>query len=161
MAANDDATPKLGKAFGRSLHIRFVDSGACGACLSEIEQINKPFYNIHRLGFFITPTPREADILMVAGPVTDHMRLPIQKAYAAMPTPKRVLAIGTCALSGGIYGPSFASEAGVPELISVDLGVPGCPPPPLAIIHGLLLAVGRKTSASLTFPESTGGRKNS
>jgi len=159
MAASDDVAPKLGKAFGRSLHIRFVDGGACGACLSEIEQINKPFYNIHRLGFFITPTPREADILMVAGPVTDHMRLPIQKAYAAMPTPKRVLAIGACALSGGIFGPSFASEAGVPKLISVDIGVPGCPPPPLAILHGLLLTVSRRPSASLTSPESTEGRK--
>jgi len=159
MAANDDAAPKLGKAFARSLHIRFVDGGACGACLSEIEQINKPFYNIHRLGFFITPTPREADIMMVAGPVTDHMRLPIQKAYAAMPTPKRVLAIGTCALSGGIFGPSFASGTGVSDLIPVDIGVPGCPPPPLAIIHGLLLAASRKPSASLLFPESTAERK--
>jgi Ni,Fe-hydrogenase III small subunit/ferredoxin-like protein FixX len=159
MADNDDAASKLGKAFGRSLHIRFVDGGACGACLSEIEQINKPFYNIHRLGFFITPTPREADIMMVAGPVTDHMRLPIQKAYAAMPTPKRVLAIGTCALSGGIFGPSFASGTGVSDLIPVDIGVPGCPPPPLAILHGLLLTVSRRPSASLTSPESTEGRK--
>ena len=159
MATNDGADPQLGKAFGRSLHIRFVDGGACGACMSELEQINKPFYNIHRLGFFITPTPREADVLLVAGPVTDHMRLPIQKAYAAMPTPKRVLAIGACALSGGIFGPSFSSGAGVPELVSVDVGIPGCPPPPLAIIHGLLLTVSRKPSASLKFPGSIDGRE--
>jgi Ni,Fe-hydrogenase III small subunit len=161
MEGKDGAGNLLGKAFHRSLHVRFVDGGACGACLSEVEQINKPYYNMHRLGFFITPTPREADILLVAGPVTDPMRLPLQKAFEAMPTPKRVLAIGACALSGGVFGPSFASGSGVSELIPVDIGVPGCPPPPLAILHGLLLAVSRKPSASLTFPESAGGRKNS
>ena len=161
MVTRNDTIHRLGNAFGRSLHIRFVDGGACGACISEIEQMNKPYYNMHRLGFFITPTPREADVLLVAGPVTDHMRLPIQKAFAAMPTPKRVLAIGACALSGGIFGPSFTSEAGVPKLIPVDVGVPGCPPPPLAIIHGLLLAVSRKPSASLKFPGSIDGGENS
>jgi len=161
MITSDETTPKFGKVFGRSLHILFVDGGACGACLSELEQINKPFYNIHRLGFFITPTPRDSDVLLVAGPVTDHMRLPLQKAFASMPTPKRVLAVGACALSGGIFGPSFASEAGVSKSIPADIGVPGCPPPPLAIIHGLLLAVSRKPSASLTFSGSVDGRKNS
>lgn len=145
----------LGKPFGRSLHVRFVDGGACGACLSELEQLSKPYYNIHRLGFFITPTPRDADVLFVAGPVTDHMRLPLQKAYDAMPTPKQVVAVGSCALSGGIFGPSFASGPGVSGLIPADIGVPGCPPPPLAIIHGLLLAASRKPSASLTLPAST------
>ena len=145
---------KLGKAFRRSLHIRVVDAGACGACLSEIEQINKPYYNMHRLGFFITPTPRDADVLLVAGPVTDHMRMPLKKAYDAMPTPKGVVAVGTCALSGGVFGPSFASGAGVSELIPVDIMIPGCPPPPLAIIHGLLVMVERRRSSSLTSPKS-------
>jgi Ni,Fe-hydrogenase III small subunit len=158
---NDGTPPKLEKVFGRSLHILFVDGGACGACISELEQLNKPFYNIHRLGFFVTPTPRKADILLIAGPVTDHMRLSIQKAFDGMPTPKRVLAVGTCALSGGIFGPSFASEGGVQKLIPVDIGVPGCPPPPLAIIHGLLVAVSRKSPAFLISSRSVDGRKNS
>lgn len=161
MSANGELARNMGKAFARSLHIRFVDGGACGACLSEIEQINKPYYNIHRFGFFVTPTPREADILMVAGPVTDHLRLPILKTYEAMPTPKRVLAIGTCALSGGIFGPSFACRSGLAELIPVDIGVPGCPPPPLAIIHALLVAVSRRPSAPFTFPEPAQRRKTS
>jgi Ni,Fe-hydrogenase III small subunit len=161
MRTNDGTTPWLEKVFGRSLHILFVDGGACGACISELEQLNKPFYNIHRLGFFVTPTPRKADILLIAGPVTDHMRLSIQKAFDGMPTPKRVMAVGACALSGGIFGPSFASEGGVQKLIPVDVGVPGCPPPPLAIIHGLLLAVSRKSPASLISSGSVDGRKNS
>lgn len=135
--------------FGRSLHVRFVDAGACGACMSEARQINNPYYNMHRLGFFITPSPRSADILLVAGPVSDAMRLPLRKTYDAMPTPKRVVAIGACAASGGVFGPSFAALGGVAEIIPVDVVVPGCPPPPLAILHGLLVAVERKPPSAL------------
>ena len=135
---------KLDRLFAHSLHIRFVDAGACGACMSEARQINNPYYNMHRLGFFITPTPRNADILLVAGPVSDAMRLALKTTYDAMPPPKRVVAIGACAISGGVFGPSFASSGGVDEIIPVDIVVPGCPPPPLAILHGLLVAVERK-----------------
>lgn len=151
----------LGKAFRKSLHIRVIDAGACGACLSEIKQLNKPYYNIHRLGFFLTPTPREADVLLVAGPVTDHMRMPLQKAYEAMPAPKKVIAVGACALSGGVFGPSFVSSGGLSDIIPVDVAIPGCPPPPLAIIHGLLVMVGRKPSASgLTTLSVSGGQED-
>lgn len=131
------------KAFSRSLNIRVVDAGECGACLSEIEQLNKPYYNMHRLGFFLTATPRDADVLLVIGPVTDHMRLCLKKVYEAMPNPKGVIAAGTCALSGGIFGPSFACGEGVPGIIPVDILIPGCPPPPLALLHGLLLITNR------------------
>jgi Ni,Fe-hydrogenase III small subunit len=144
------ARQKLDNIFGRSLHIRFVDAGACGACVSEARQLNNPYYNMHRLGFFITPTPRNADILLVAGPVSDAMRLPLQKTYEAMPTPKRVVAIGACAISGGVFGPSFAASGGVAEIIPVDVAVPGCPPPPLAILHALLVVVERKPPSALT-----------
>ena len=132
------------RVFGWPLHIRFVDAGACGACISEARQLNNPYYNMHRLGFFVTPTPRNADVLLVAGPVSDAMRLPLRKTYEAMPTPKRVVAIGACAISGGVFGPSFAASGGVGEVIPVDVIVPGCPPPPLAVLHGLLAVVGKK-----------------
>jgi Ni,Fe-hydrogenase III small subunit len=151
-AQTSDATTalrKLAGMFGRSLHVRFVDAGACGACISEARQINNPYYNMHRLGFFITPSPRSADILLVAGPVSDAMRLPLRKTYDAMPTPKRVVAIGACAASGGVFGPSFAALGGAAEIIPVDVIVPGCPPPPLAILHGLLVAVERKPPSAL------------
>lgn len=141
------AKHKLDKAFGRSLHIRFLDAGACSACISEARQLNNPYYNMHRLGFFTTPTPRKADILLVSGPVSDAMRVPLQKAYEAMPTPKRVVAIGACAVFGGVFGPSFAAAGGASDVVPVDVIVPGCPPPPLAILHGLLLAVARKPPA--------------
>jgi Ni,Fe-hydrogenase III small subunit len=139
---------RLAAVFRRSLHIRFVDAGACGACISEARQLANPYYNLHRLGFFITPTPRNADVLLVAGPVSDAMRLPLRKVWEAMPTPKRVVAIGACALSGGVFGPSFAAAGGVADIIPVDVAVPGCPPPPLAILHGLLVAVERKPPAA-------------
>lgn len=142
-----DAKRRLDNAFGRSLHIRFLDAGACSACISEARQLNNPYYNMHRLGFFMTPTPRQADILLVSGPISDAMRVPLQKAYEAMPTPKRVVAIGACALFGGVFGPSFAAAAGASSVLPVDVIVPGCPPPPLAILHGLLLVVGRKPPA--------------
>jgi Ni,Fe-hydrogenase III small subunit len=151
----------LGHVFAHSIHVRVLDAGACRACLSEIEQLGKPYYNVHRLGFFITPTPRQADVLLVAGPVTDNMRLPLQKTYDAMPTPKKVIAAGTCALSGGVFGPSFTCEAGVSKVIPVDVEITGCPPPPLALIHGLLVVAGRQ-SGKLPVParELKGGQRD-
>jgi Ni,Fe-hydrogenase III small subunit len=147
--AGEPQVHKLARIFGRSLHVRFIDAGACGACMSEARQINNPYYNMHRLGIFTTPTPRNADVLLVAGPISDAMRLPLRKTYDAMPTPKRVVAIGACAASGGIFGPSFAASGGATDIIPVDVIVPGCPPPPLAILHGLLLAVERKPPSAL------------
>jgi Ni,Fe-hydrogenase III small subunit/ferredoxin-like protein FixX len=133
--------------FARALNIRVVDAGDCGACLNEVRQLNNPYYNMHRLGFFITPTPRQADILLVVGSVTDQMKLPLLEAYEAMPTPKLVMAVGACALSCGAFGQSFVAGCGVGGVLPIDVEVPGFPPPPLAILHGLLVAAGRKASA--------------
>jgi Ni,Fe-hydrogenase III small subunit len=139
---------KFGQPFHRSIHICVVDAGDCGACLNEVRQLNNPYYNMHRLGFFITPSPRHADVLLVVGPVTDHMKFALKKVYDAMPAPKRVVAVGACALSGGVFAESFVCAKGVADVLPVDVEVPGNPPPPLAILHGLLVAVGRKSPAS-------------
>ena len=139
---------EFGQPFERSIHICVVDAGDCGACLNEVKQLNNPYYNMHRLGFFITPSPRHADVLLVVGPVTDHMKFALKKVYDAMPTPKRVVAVGACALSGGVFAESFVCAKGVADVLPVDVEVPGNPPPPLAILHGLLVAVGRKAPAS-------------
>ena len=136
-------------AFQKSIHICVVDAGDCGACLNEVKQLNNPYYNMHRLGFFITPTPRHADVLMVVGPVTDHMCYTLEKIYDAMPAPKRVMAVGVCALSGGIFAESLVSTRGVAEVLPVDVEVPGNPAPPLAILHGLLVLTGRKAPAGM------------
>jgi len=143
-AAPNEATEGTFEApFRRSIHILVVDAGDCGACLNEVKQLNNPYYNMHRLGFFITPTPRHADVLLVVGPVTDYMRDVLLKIHAAMPTPKRVVAVGACALSGGVFADSFVCAGGVSRVLPVDVEVPGNPAPPLAILHGLLTAVGR------------------
>jgi Ni,Fe-hydrogenase III small subunit len=127
------------------MHVRFIDAGANGALISEVRLIDAPPYNLHRFGIFITATPRDADVLLVGGPVTEAMREPLRKAFDAMPTPKRVVAIGDDAIDGGIFGKSYASAGGVASVIPVDFIVPGCPPPPLAIIQGLLAAAGQVT----------------
>jgi len=149
VSGGNDQKRQFGPAFDRSVHILVVDTGDCGACLNEVRQLNNPYYNMHRLGFFLTPTPRHADVLLVVGALTEHMRVPLRKAYDAMPSPKRVVAVGACALSGGIFGRSFMCAGGVAELLPVDVEVPGNPPPPLAILHGLLVSVDRKPPARL------------
>jgi Ni,Fe-hydrogenase III small subunit len=148
-AAIRDRHDALGSPFERSVHIVVVDAGDCGACLNEVKQLNNPYYNMHRLGFFITPSPRHAEVLLVVGPVTDHMRPALQKTYDAMPGPRRVMAVGACALSGGVFADSFVCSRGLADVLPVDVEVPGNPPPPLAILHGLLLIVGRTMPASL------------
>jgi Ni,Fe-hydrogenase III small subunit len=153
----DYTSTPLGRAFSRSVHVLVVDTGDCGACLNEVKQLNNPYYNMHQLGFFLTPTPRHADVLLVVGALTEHMRLPLRKAYDAMPTPKRVVAVGACALSGGMFGPSFMCAGGVGDFLPVDVEVPGNPPPPLAILHGLLVAVGRKAPAGAYFAAGDSG----
>jgi len=145
-----DGQHEFSQPFHRSIHIIVVDAGDCGACLNEVKQLNNPYYNMHRLGFFITPSPRHADVLLVVGPVTDHMRFALQKVYDAMPTPRRVVAVGACALTGGVFADSFVCAKGVADLLPVDVEVPGNPPPPLAILHGLLVAVGRKAAEPLS-----------
>ena len=148
--------------FRHSVHVRFVDAGANGALISEVRLLNAPPYNMHRFGIFITATPRNADVLLVGGPVTEAMRGPLLKAYEAMPEPKRVVAIGDDAIDGGIFGKSFVSAGGVAQVIPVDFVVPGCPPPPIAIIQGLLAAAGQVTALApgsapmnLAVPEAT------
>ncbi len=137
----------LPAAFSKSMHVMVVDAGDCGACLHEVKQLNNPLYNMHRLGFFFTATPRTADLLLVVGPMSENMRGPLLKTWEAMPTTRRVMAVGSCAITGGVFGCNFICAGGAGSVLPVDFEVPGNPPPPLAIMHGLLVATGRKTVA--------------
>jgi formate hydrogenlyase subunit 7 len=134
---------KIKSAFGRSLHVRHVDAGSCNACESELQALNNPFYNLHRLGIFFTPSPRFADLLLVTGPVTYAMREALLETYNAMPEPRWVMATGTCAVSGGAVAGGYACGFGIDEVLPVDLYLPGCPPNPAAIIQALLLLLNR------------------
>lgn len=135
--------PPAGRAFRRSLHIRHVDAGSCNGCESELQALNNPFYNLHRFGIFFTPSPRFADLLLVTGPVTEAMREPLRRAYEAMPEPRWVMAMGTCAVSGGVVGGGVCAN-GLEGILPVDLYLPGCPPNPAAIIEALLMFQGRR-----------------
>jgi Ni,Fe-hydrogenase III small subunit/ferredoxin len=129
--------------FRRSLHIRHVDAGSCNGCESELQALNNPFYNLHRLGIFFTPSPRFADLLLVTGPVTRAMEAPLRATYEAMPQPRWVMAVGTCAVSGGIAEGGYACGHGLDGVIPVDVYLPGCPPNPAAIIEALLMFLDR------------------
>ncbi len=131
------------KAFRRSLHIRHVDAGSCNGCDSELQALNHPFYNRHRVGIFFTASPRFADLLLVTGPVTHAMREPLKTAYEAMAEPRWVMAVGTCAVSGGIPGGNYASGTGLEGVLPVDVYLPGCPPNPAAIMEALLMFLDR------------------
>ena len=131
------------RAFRRSLHIRHVDAGSCNGCESELQALNNPFYNLHRLGIFFTPSPRFADLLLITGPVTHAMRAPLLAAYEAMAEPRWVMAVGTCAVSGGVAGGGYACNTGLEDVLPVDLYLPGCPPNPAAMIEALLVFLDR------------------
>lgn len=131
------------KMFGRSLHIREVDAGSCNGCEIEIVNLNSPIYDIERFGIHFVASPRHADMLLVTGPVTRNMELALRKTYDAMPAPRSVVAVGACGCSGGIFGVNYATRGGVDSVIPVDVYIPGCPPNPHALLHGILLAMRR------------------
>jgi len=143
-----DISPSpLGGAFRRSLHIRHVDTGSDGAIEQEIAALLNPYYDMQRLGLFFTASPRHADVLLVTGPVTQPMEQPLRRTYEAMPEPRVVIAAGTDACSGSIWtGPEVLG--GVDRVLPVDVYIPGDPPSPIALLHGLLLAAGRVSEAS-------------
>jgi Ni,Fe-hydrogenase III small subunit len=123
---------------GRSLAIRHVDAGSCNGCEHELTIASSPYYDLERFGLGIVASPRHADVLLVTGPVTTRMREPLLTAYAAMPEPRLVAALGDCALGCGILGSSDAIVGPVESVLPVDVRIPGCPPTPDAIAHALL-----------------------
>ena len=129
------------KLLGRALVIREVDAGSCNGCELEVNALSNPYYNLEGLGIRLAASPRHADLLLVTGPVTRNMEEALRIAYAAMPEPKLVVALGDCARDGGIFGASYATCGGASRVIPVDVVVPGCPPPPRAILEGILAAV--------------------
>ena len=131
------------KLLGRSLHIREVDAGSCNGCEIEIVGLTGPIYDAERFGVHFVASPRHADMLLVTGPVTRNMEMALRKTYDAMPGPRLVVAVGACGCSGGIFGVNYATRGAVDAVIPVDVYVPGCPPNPHALLHGILTAVGR------------------
>ena len=126
------------RRLGRSLAIREVDAGSCNGCELEIHALNNAFYDLERFGIRFVASPRHADVLLVTGPVTHNMRMALERTYAATPDPKWVVAVGDCALDGGLFRGSYAVAGGVSAAIPVDLHISGCPPRPDQILRSLL-----------------------
>ena len=129
------------RVLGRALAVRQVDAGSCNGCELEIHALNNPYYNIEGLGIRFVASPRHADMLLVTGPVARNMQIAVRRAYEATPEPKLVVAVGDCGCTGGIFGESYASCGRVANVIPVDVSIPGCPPPPLEILRGILTAI--------------------
>ena len=140
---------QVNRLFKGSLAIRQIDAGSDNACEQELVALSNSFYDIERFGIHFVASPRHADMLLVTGPVTRNMELALRKTYAATPDPKLVVAVGACGISGGLFGTNYATRGGVDQVIPVDVYIPGCPPRPEALLHGILLAVGRLVPAAL------------
>jgi Ni,Fe-hydrogenase III small subunit len=134
---------------GRSLSIRQVDAGSCNGCELEIHALNNAFYDLERLGLRFVASPRHADVLMVTGPVTKNMREALLRTYNATPNPKWVVAVGACAVDGGIFGGSYAVVGGVRDVVPVDLHIRGCPPSPGELLKGLMALLDGANGATL------------
>ncbi|MEM3191973.1 MAG: NADH:ubiquinone oxidoreductase [Candidatus Parvarchaeota archaeon] len=120
--------------FKKSFFIYPFDFGACGACNVELRALSYPQYDLNRLGIYFTNTPRHADAIVVMGVWTPKMKDVFTLAYEAMPEPKTVIALGACAITGGIIGKN-------PDITSV-INIPGCPPNPYAILDALIKVKG-------------------
>ena len=128
---------------GRSLHVRHLDVGSCNGCDWEIAALLNPIHDVQRLGIDFVASPRHADLLLVTGVMTRNLEEAALRTYEAMPEPRLVVAVGACAISGGVFAGTYAARDGIGGVLPVDVFIPGCPPRPEALIHGLLLAMGR------------------
>ena len=138
---------ELLQILGQSLTIRQVDAGSCNGCELEIHALGNPYYNIEGLGIKFVASPRHADLLLVTGPASRNMEKALKRTYEATPEPKLVVAVGDCACDGGVFGETYATCGRVANVIPVDVTVPGCPPEPVEILRGILLAVRRQVSS--------------
>jgi Ni,Fe-hydrogenase III small subunit/ferredoxin len=156
VADNDESLARLRtelhrrvKWLRRSVHIRHVDAGSDGSEEWEIAALANPIYDVQRLGISFTASPRHADILLVTGTGTAGMSGPLQRTFEAMPAPKVVIAAGTDAISGGLVHPTYASGPGIGSILPVDVWIPGSPPSPFTLLHGILVGIGLLPEAEL------------
>src|SRR5512134_2743175 len=130
------------KVFSRSLWVYHANSGGCNGCDIEVLNVLTPYYDAERFGIKLVGSPRHADVMLCQGPALRSTSKALQRAYEAMPSPKLVFAIGSCACGGGIWFDTYSVIGPVEKVIPVNFYIPGCPPRPEAIIYGVAVALG-------------------
>ena len=135
---------EIQRHLGRALAIREVDAGSCNGCEIEISGLTGPVYDCERFGIHFVASPRHADMLLVTGPVTRNMEVPLLKTYDATPAPKLVVAVGDCSKHCGVFKGSYAIIGSVDQVLPVNVFVLGCPPEPSDILNGILAALDRR-----------------
>ena len=130
------------KMMSKSCWVYHANSGGCNGCDIEVLNVLTPYYDAERLGVKLVASPRHADAMLCQGPALRSTAQALKRAYDAMPAPKVVIAIGSCAGGGGTWFDSYAVMGGIEKVLPVDFFVPGCPPRPEAILHGVAVALG-------------------
>jgi Ni,Fe-hydrogenase III small subunit len=138
------------RALRRSIHVRHVDAGSDGSEEWEVAALTNPIYDVQRLGIYFTASPKHADVLLVTGAGAAGMIEALRQTYEVMPEPKIVIAAGTDAISGGLVGIGYATAGGIADTVPVDVFVPGSPPTPFGLLHGILIGVGLLGPARMT-----------
>ncbi len=139
---NESMNKSLEWCFKKSIWVYHVNAGGCNGCDIEILDALTPYYDVERFGIKLVHTPRHADALLVAGPVTRQVRERVLRIYDATPDPKLVVGVGSCAMGGGIWHNSYATLGGLGNVLPVAIYIPGCPPRPEAILYGVAQALG-------------------
>lgn len=139
----DAIAPPAAAVLAGSVQLRHVDAGSCNGCEIEIGGAFGPVYDAERYGARLVASPRHADALLVTGPVTRNMTEPLRRTYEAMPSPRLVVAVGDCARNCGVFAGAYGVAGAVADIVDVDVEVPGCPPPPEAIVAALRGLTGR------------------
>ncbi len=130
------------KAFPKSLWVYHCNAGACNGCDIEVIDVLTPYYDAERFGIRLVGSPRHADVILISGPVTRQVAPALQRLIDAVPAPRLVVAIGSCACGGGSWFDTYALLGGADKAVHVDYYVPGCPPRPEAILYGVAVALG-------------------